>query len=129
MSDEEGSGLRNRKSPTGRASPFDEDEQELADFTDSSYKTSRKRNEIYPDPIADSILAVYKSIKLDEYEILRYALAAAPLVLILLFYIFVSKSTSCMISFTAFTFSIVFMGISMLILCEILNKDIGPKSM
>ena len=34
-----------------------------------------------------------------------------------------------MISFSAWTFSIVFIGISMTILCEILMKDVGPKSM
>jgi Na+/H+-translocating membrane pyrophosphatase len=34
-----------------------------------------------------------------------------------------------MISFSAFIISIVFMGISVWMLCEILKKDVGPKSM
>ena len=54
---------------------------------------------------------------------------ASPLSLIILFYLFISQSTSNMISFTAFIFSIVFMGISVWMLVEILKKDSGPKAM
>jgi Na+/H+-translocating membrane pyrophosphatase len=34
-----------------------------------------------------------------------------------------------MISFTAFIVSLVFLGVSMWMLCEILKKDLGPRSM
>lgn len=48
---------------------------------------------------------------------------ASPITLIFLFYLFISQTTSNMISFTAFIASIVFMGISVWILVEILKKD------
>jgi len=53
----------------------------------------------------------------------------SPLLAIPAFYAFVSQSTSSMISFSAFTISIVFMGISMNILVDILKKDMGPRCM
>jgi len=56
-------------------------------------------------------------------------ICAAPISLLVLFYLFVSSSNSCLISFTAWTFSIVFLIIAMYILCEILNKDTGPRNM
>ena len=60
---------------------------------------------------------------------LKYGLLASPLVIILLFSIVVSNSTSTLICFTAWTFSILFMGIGMWLLCEILAKDEGPRAM
>ena len=45
------------------------------------------------------------------------------------FYMFVAPSTSCLISFSAFVISIVFLAISGIMLCEILKKDIGPRAM
>jgi Na+/H+-translocating membrane pyrophosphatase len=53
----------------------------------------------------------------------------SPLSLIVLFYFFVSQSTSSMISFSAFTISLVFIGVSINMLCEILRMDIGPRGM
>ena len=60
---------------------------------------------------------------------LKYGLLASPLVIILVFSIVVSNSTSTLICFTAWVFSILFMGIGMWILCEILAKDEGPRAM
>jgi Na+/H+-translocating membrane pyrophosphatase len=34
-----------------------------------------------------------------------------------------------MITFTAFIFSIVFLGVALWMLCEILKKDCGPRGM
>lgn len=45
------------------------------------------------------------------------------------FYMFVSPSTSVLIAFSAFMVSIVFLCVGFIILCEILQKDIGPRSM
>lgn len=49
--------------------------------------------------------------------------------MIAVFYLFVSNSQSSMISFSAWTFSVVFCIIAMNLLCEILNKDTGPRNM
>ena len=53
----------------------------------------------------------------------------APVGLILFFYTFVSSSTSCLISFSAFIISIVFLIVAAVMLCDILKKDIGPRAM
>ena len=89
----------------------------------------RLTNEVYPDPIADRLVAIYQGMNLHKNDTLRFGLLASPLLAIVLFYMLVSQSTSAMISFSAFTFSIVFIGIAMWILCEILIKDVGPKGM
>ena len=101
----------------------------MDDLTGPKYVESRTRKEMYPDPIADYILGMYKAFKLEQFEVLRYIIMVAPVGVIVLFYLFVSQSTSSLICFTAFTFSIVFMWISVIILCEILNKDLGPRAM
>ena len=59
----------------------------------------------------------------------RIALAVSPLVLIMLFYMFISSSTSNIIAFTALVISLVFVAISMWILCWILDKDCGSRAM
>ena len=66
---------------------------------------------------------------LKEYDKLKFGIAAIPIVSIVLFYTLVSSTTSSLISFTAWNFSILFIFISIWILCEILNKDTGPKAM
>ena len=53
----------------------------------------------------------------------------SPFGLIMAFYMFVSPSTSVLIAFSAFVVSIVFLCVGFIILCEILQKDIGPRSM
>jgi len=60
---------------------------------------------------------------------LKYVLMVAPIGIITLFYLFVSTTTSTMISFSAFVVSITFLGVSFIIVCEILKKDVGPRSM
>ena len=78
---------------------------------------------------AEYILSVYKGLGLDTNHQLKYMLIASPLSLILFLYMFVSQSTSSLISFSAFIISIVFLGVGLWILCEILMKDAGPKNM
>jgi len=79
--------------------------------------------------MADNLLYYYKIIYLEDSELLKFGILIAPISLILFFYMFVSSSTSCIISFTAFVISIVFICVSGVILCEILKKDIGPRGM
>jgi len=68
-------------------------------------------------------------MNLQEYDKLKFGIAGIPIVSITLFYVFVSSTTSSLISFTAWNFSLLFIFVSILILCEILNKDTGPKAM
>jgi inorganic pyrophosphatase len=68
-------------------------------------------------------------LNLEEYDKLKFVFIAIPIVNILLFYMFISSTTSSLISFTAWNFSILFIFVSAWILCEILNKDTGPKAM
>ena len=83
----------------------------------------------FDDPYGEMLLSYYKTLHLDESSSLKTIILAAPFGVIALFYLFVSQSTSSMISFTAFTFSILFIVIAIYILCEILNKDCGPRNM
>ena len=100
------------------------------DFEGASLsRNSKSSNSAYQDPVADMLLGYYKAFYLDEAEKTRYILLASPLSLIVIFYVFISQSTSSIISFTAFIFSLVFLGISMWMLCEILKKDCGPRAM
>ena len=91
--------------------------------------SSRLTNEVYPDPVAETLLNYYKGLSLDKNDTLRTGLLLAPLGLIALFYLLISQSTSSVISFTAFVFSVVFLAISMWMLCDILIKDLGPRGM
>ena len=59
----------------------------------------------------------------------KIAAGLAPFVVILMFYLFVSNTTSNIIAFTALVVSLVFMGISIWILCWILDKDQGTRAM
>ena len=68
-------------------------------------------------------------MNLQENEIIKYGFIVIPIVLIVLFYMFISSSTSSLISFSAWNFSVLFIFISIGLLCEILNKDAGPKAM
>lgn len=60
---------------------------------------------------------------------LVYGLCAAPFLAIFLFWLLISDSTSNIIAFTALVVSIVFMGISVWMLCWILDKDQGTRAM
>jgi H+-translocating diphosphatase len=66
---------------------------------------------------------------LNKNDNLKWIILFSPLSFIVLFYFFVSQSTSSMISFSAFTISITFIGVSINMLCEILRMDVGPRSM
>lgn len=84
---------------------------------------------IYPDPVAEQLLGIYHGLNLEQNDMIKYGALGLPVLLITLFYCFISSSTSSLISFAAWNFSILFIVISGWMLCEILNKDVGPKAM
>ena len=59
----------------------------------------------------------------------RIAMAVVPVALIMLFYLLVSSTPSNLIAFTALVLSIVFIGVSLWLLCWILDKDQGSRAM
>ena len=87
--------------------------------------SSDKKGEHYSDPYADALLGYYKALNMEE-SAMKAMLMIAPIGLIAVFYVFVSQSTSSLISFSAWIFSIVFIIIAIGMLCEILKKDCGP---
>ncbi len=94
-----------------------------------SGKKSDDRKPSGDDPISDWLLQMYYAINKDSMAGVRYGLMAAPLVLIFLFYVLISDSTSNIIAFTALMVSLVFMAVSLWMLCWILNKDQGTRAM
>lgn len=101
---------------------MDDDTDKLNDFG-SAKRTMNHSNRLYEDPTADKLLAVHALLFPENNESIKWLMLLSPLSFIVLFYLFVSKSISSMISFSAFTFSIVFLGISLNMLVEILKKD------
>ena len=85
-------------------------------------KTSRTSAAMHDDPYADMILNIYKST-LHGNDFLKYSCLAMPPALILVFSIVISNSMSTLITFSAWCFSVLFIGISLTMLCEILLKD------
>ena len=94
-----------------------------------SGKKSDDRKPSGDDPISDKLLAVYYLMRKDSMKGLLYGLCAAPFLIIFLFWLLISDSTSNIIAFSALVVSVVFMGISLWILCWILDKDQGTRAM
>jgi Na+/H+-translocating membrane pyrophosphatase len=59
----------------------------------------------------------------------RIGIAVTPVLLIGLFCLLISSSTSNVIAFSALVISLVFIGVSLWMLCWILDKDQGSRSM
>ena len=94
-----------------------------------SGKKSDDRKPSGDDPISDWMLSIYYLFKKDSMKPILYGICAAPLVLIFLFWLLISDSTSNIIAFSSLMISIVFIGISMWMLCWILDKDQGTRAM
>jgi hypothetical protein len=94
-----------------------------------SGKKSDDRKPSGDDPIADQLLKIYYLLKRDNMKGVLYGICAAPLVFIFLFWLMISDSTSNLIAFSALVISLVFIGISMWLLCWILEKDQGTRAM
>jgi hypothetical protein len=101
---------------------------EMGDLEGESL-TSKKTTVVYKDPVADMLLSYYRKLYLEDAEMSKFVILVAPFALILFFYMFVSQGVSSIISFSAFIISLVFIGISIWMLCEILKKDVGPRGM
>jgi hypothetical protein len=81
------------------------------------------------DPISDWLLKQYYWLMNERNRPVLVGIAASPLILILLFYLLVSNSTSNIIAFSALMVSLWFIGVSMWMLCWILDKDQGTRAM
>ena len=81
------------------------------------------------DPISDWLLSQYYKLSQDNMVGVRIAMAVVPIALIMLFYLLVSSTPSNVIAFTALVLSIIFIGVSMWLLCWILDKDQGSRAM
>jgi hypothetical protein len=75
------------------------------------------------DPITDWLLKNYYWLSNENNRPVLVGIAASPLILMTFFYYLVSNSTSNIIAFSALMVSLVFIGISMWMLCWILDKD------
>jgi len=105
------------------------EDMEGSALSGESGSLSKEKSVAFDDPYGDMLLSIYKGYSLDESASLKTIVILAPIGLIAAFYMFVSSSTSSIISFSAWVLSIVFLLISLWILCEILKKDTGPRNM
>jgi hypothetical protein len=111
---------------------MNDDELEPQTLNSSKINHSKKYEDRKPtgdDPIADYFLKVYYKFGHGSMNGVKLALLIAPIAAILLFYLFVSNSTSNIIAFSALVISMVFIAISMWMLCWILDKDQGTRAM
>lgn len=81
------------------------------------------------DPVSDWLLKMYYMMNQSGMIGVKVGLCLTPLVVIFLFTLFVSNSTSNVIAFSALVISFSFMVLSIWILCEILDKDRGSREM
>lgn len=102
-------------------------DEELESQNLSGKKSDRKPSG--DDPVADWLLSMYYTMNTNAMQGVKIGILASPLVLIFLFTIFVSNTTSNVIAFSALMISIIFIGISIWILCWILDKDPGSRAM
>jgi len=81
------------------------------------------------DPLSDWLLKMYYLLNSDGMKGVKIGICFVPFVIILAFSIFVSNSTSNLISFSAMIVSLSFIAFAVWILCEILDKDTGTREM
>jgi len=81
------------------------------------------------DPISDWLLSIYYHLRKDSMKGVLFGLYATPLIMIFLFWLLISDTTSNVIAFSALVVSLVFIAISMWMLCWILDKDQGTRAM
>lgn len=103
--------------------------QTLSSHHSSKRKGSDDRKPSGNDPVSDWLLRTYYKLKQPQMAGVRAGLFASPLLALLFFYLFISSSTSNTIAFTALVISVVFIAISMWMLCWILDKDQGTRAM
>jgi hypothetical protein len=81
------------------------------------------------DPVADWLLKMYYTMNTSAMQGVKIGIIVSPLIAILLFTIFVSNTSSNVIAFAALMISVIFIGISIWMLCWILDKDQGSRAM
>jgi hypothetical protein len=102
---------------------YEDDENKALEDHDNEKKYRSK------DPVAEKLIAAYKMWNAGAMLPIRIAVYLSPIISFVLFSSMISDSLSCKIAFFALMSSLVFLGISMYILCEILLKDCGTKDM
>jgi hypothetical protein len=101
------------------------DDPEIESTSFNGIKGDRKPSG--DDPISDWLMKTYYWIMSDRMKMIRLGAYFSPILLIFLFSIFISNSTSNLIAFSALVISLVFIVISMWLLCWILEKDPGTR--
>ena len=102
-----------------------DDELESQNF--SGKKSDRKPSG--DDPISDYLLKVYYSFSQSNPQVFCIIASLSPFMLIYLFSLLISSSAANTIAFTALVISVVFILISIWMLCWILDKDPGDRAM
>ena len=105
---------------------------DLEGENESQSFTGKKPNDRKPandDPITFYLMRTYYSLNSYGMGLVKVVAVVVPIVLMILFSMFVSKSPSNLIAFFALLASIEFILISMYILCWILEKDPGTRAM
>jgi len=92
-------------------------------------RNTEKKKPTGDDPIADWLLKTYYLMSTNSMKGVKIGICISPFLAILLFTVFVSNTASNLIAFTSLVISIVFIGISMWMLCWILDKDQGTREM
>lgn len=95
------------------------------DLEDKGFK-DKKHN---PDPWSDYLRSLYFELQKPLYKPMLLGCIVSPIALTILFAIFVSSTFTNVVAFAAFCISILYIGISMWMLCWILDKDEGPANM
>ena len=81
------------------------------------------------DPLADWMMKHYYRLHHDRMSGVRIGFIAVPFIMIFLFVMLISSSTSNVIAFSALTISLAFIAISFWLLCWILDIDPGTREM
>lgn len=74
-------------------------------------------------------MAIYRKFQSDSFIAVKMGIMASAPTSILLFYMFVSSTSSTLVAFITLVISLSFIALSLNMLGWILDKDIGPRSM
>ena len=103
-----------------------EGENESQTFTGKKPSDRKPENN---DPVSLFLLRTYYMLNSYGTGTVKVVAIVVPIILLMLFSMFISRSTSNIIAFFALLVSIEFIFISLWILCWILDKDAGTKAM
>jgi len=113
-----------------REVPADSEMQPMAieneDELEEGNYTPKKQAE---DPMSIWLLQWYRELQDDKYKPVRIITFVSPVVLFVAFTLFISDSYSNLIAFGALLVSLSFIGVSIWMLCWILDKDTGTPAM